>query len=662
MRRQPARLQLGRRDAADRREVAGDERQHAGGEEGDDARGEGGEDAHSGGRIGAQCGEDHGPPGYSGRLSAALRRHLAAAGRGETAAVELFNASGARRRLRASPLFAIGPSEPGPALRRGFLVAVPVGLALILELGLDSPTKGAIGTGALLAGFPGDGRAGAAAGGLAGGGRAADRHRRRRSACSPAPTPSSPSPTMAVVGAAGRLLLRRLAAPLDRRPLGGALAADRAGPAARPRRCAAGAAARHRRRPAAGGLLALRLGGGRPRGGGRGERLETGRPRGRRLRDNLTLRSTSFRHGLRFGAALAAGVALYWLLGMHEHGFWIPLTILFVLRPEEDETFRRLALRAIGTAVGLVIATALAEWLRGDELAIAVCLTIATGFAYGLLTVQYALFTAAITTYAVLLADSIGEPALHAAGERALGTALGIVDRRRRLPALAQSRRRAGRRAGLQPADPLEAPVQRRGRPRRSKQHGRSSRSASAAPACGRSSSRRCRRPSSARRRSPPRPRSCACPRSGAPRPGSGSPAGRCSSSSRKPATRPVDPLQVVVDVAEVLVRARRDRLEAAFARSRRRLRAAAPPPGRGRAPRARACRSARPGWCARPRRPRARPPGSRRRPSGRRRRSRRRRGRGSRRGRRRCRARAGPAGARPAPGPSSARPRRGGR
>ncbi len=124
---------------------------------------------------------------------------------------------------------------------------------------------------------------------------------------------------------------------------------------------------------------------------------------------------------------MGTGVALYWLLGVHEHGFWIPLTILFVLRPDREETFRRLVLRAVGTAVGLVIATALAEWLRGDELAIAACLTIASGFAYGLLTVQYALFTTAITVYAVMLADSIGEPALQAADERALGTALGIL-------------------------------------------------------------------------------------------------------------------------------------------------------------------------------------------------------------------------------------------
>ncbi len=50
-----------------------------------------------------------------------------------------------------------------------------------------------------------------------------------------------------------------------------------------------------------------------------------------------------------------------------------------------------------------------------------------SALAYGLLTVQYALFTAAITTYAVLLADTLGEPAWHAAGQRAIATAIGIA-------------------------------------------------------------------------------------------------------------------------------------------------------------------------------------------------------------------------------------------
>jgi uncharacterized membrane protein YccC len=74
------------------------------------------------------------------------------------------------------------------------------------------------------------------------------------------------------------------------------------------------------------------------------------------LRANLSLDSTAGRHALRFGVALGVGTAAYWLLGLHEHGFWIPLTILFVLRPEAGETNQRLILRAYGTAIGIAIA------------------------------------------------------------------------------------------------------------------------------------------------------------------------------------------------------------------------------------------------------------------------------------------------------------------
>lgn len=145
------------------------------------------------------------------------------------------------------------------------------------------------------------------------------------------------------------------------------------------------------------------------------------------LRANLSLDSTAARHALRFGAALGVGTAAYWLLGLHEHGFWIPLTVLFVLRPEAGETNQRLVLRAAGTAIGLVIATALSFWLEDDGIALAIALTVATAVSYGTLTVQYAIFTTGITIYAVLLADTLGEPALEAAGQRAYGTAIGIA-------------------------------------------------------------------------------------------------------------------------------------------------------------------------------------------------------------------------------------------
>ena len=63
----------------------------------------------------------------------------------------LYDASGEVQRLCASPLFAIGPAAPGPALRRGALVAVPVALALIFEFSFGWPSRGAIATAALTA-------------------------------------------------------------------------------------------------------------------------------------------------------------------------------------------------------------------------------------------------------------------------------------------------------------------------------------------------------------------------------------------------------------------------------------------------------------------------------------------------------------------------------
>lgn len=69
------------------------------------------------------------------------------------------------------------------------------------------------------------------------------------------------------------------------------------------------------------------------------------------LRSNLTFSSVSARHGIRIGAALAAGVAAYRYLGLHQHGLWIPLTILFVMRPDRD---KRLVLRALGIAIAFL--------------------------------------------------------------------------------------------------------------------------------------------------------------------------------------------------------------------------------------------------------------------------------------------------------------------
>jgi hypothetical protein len=337
----------------------------------------------------------------------------------------LFNATGAARRLQASPLFAIGPSQPGPALRRGALVAVPIGVSLAIEFGFDSPTKGAIATGALLAGFPG-----------------LDAPARPRAAWQAVAAPcigaaaalgvlsSQTAPTavlaMGLLGAAAgycfavslRLAIFGLSVALALLIAQGLF-------------LPAGDAAPALLYATAGGLMqaawSLAVWAVADRADDDEASGWNTRAARAALAANLTLGSHAARHAIRFGLALAAGVALYRVLGMDDHGFWIPLTILFVMRPQRGETDRRLVLRAVGTALGLVVATAIAESFGGSELIIGLVLTASAALTFGLLTVQYALFTAAITTYVVLLDDTLGAGAFEAAGQRATGTALGIA-------------------------------------------------------------------------------------------------------------------------------------------------------------------------------------------------------------------------------------------
>jgi hypothetical protein len=337
----------------------------------------------------------------------------------------LFNAAGTARRLRASPLFAIGPSEPGPAIRRGFLLAVPIGLALGIELGFDAPTQGAIATGALVNGFPG-----------------LDAPARPRAGWQAASAPligiaaalgilSSQTGPTAILALGLMGLLAGFAFCVSLRLAIVGLSVTLAMLIAQGLFLSAGDAAPALLYGTLGGLTqvawSLLVWIAADRGADEPEKAWKGREAVAAVRANLTLSSQSARHAIRFGAALAAGVAAYRLLGLHQHGFWIPLTILFVMRPERDETDHRLILRAIGTVLGLVIATAVAEAFMGEDLVLAAVLTVAAAFSFGLLTVQYALFTAAITTFVVLMSTTLGEAAFEAAGQRATGTVLGIA-------------------------------------------------------------------------------------------------------------------------------------------------------------------------------------------------------------------------------------------
>ena len=96
----------------------------------------------------------------------------------------LYDASGEVERLPRR--FSRSAAAPGPALRRGVLIAVPVAVALIFEFSLGWPSRGAIADRRPRLWLHRARRPGRAARRLAGGRRAAGRHRRRRSASSAA--------------------------------------------------------------------------------------------------------------------------------------------------------------------------------------------------------------------------------------------------------------------------------------------------------------------------------------------------------------------------------------------------------------------------------------------------------------------------------------------
>lgn len=73
-----------------------------------------------------------------------------------------------------------------------------------------------------------------------------------------------------------------------------------------------------------------------------------------RLSRNITPESALFRHAVRMSLVLCAGYAFIQFTGL-QHGYWILLTSLFVCQPNYNATRHRLALRVIGTLIGVAV-------------------------------------------------------------------------------------------------------------------------------------------------------------------------------------------------------------------------------------------------------------------------------------------------------------------
>ena len=146
------------------------------------------------------------------------------------------------------------------------------------------------------------------------------------------------------------------------------------------------------------------------------------------LRANLTLRSTVFRHAIRLGVALAFATALYRIFPLPiQRGYWIPLTVLLVIKPDFSTTFTRGLARALGTMLGAVLTTLLASLLVPTPGILVVLDALAAYLAFSVLYANYALFSVFITMETVLLLTFVIPEPLMTAADRAIDTAIGGV-------------------------------------------------------------------------------------------------------------------------------------------------------------------------------------------------------------------------------------------
>lgn len=123
----------------------------------------------------------------------------------------------------------------------------------------------------------------------------------------------------------------------------------------------------------------------------------------RKMTRNLTFRSELFHHALRVAVVAAISVALYKLLKF-EHGYWLTITVLVIMKPELADTRKRAHERIVGSIVGGTIAVVLAATVRNIIL-LDVLIVLFSVLAYSHLRHSYSLYVIFLTPFIVLMID-----------------------------------------------------------------------------------------------------------------------------------------------------------------------------------------------------------------------------------------------------------------
>ncbi|MGH9116112.1 MAG: FUSC family protein, partial [Acidimicrobiales bacterium] len=139
---------------------------------------------------------------------------------------------------------------------------------------------------------------------------------------------------------------------------------------------------------------------------------------------NLDPSSQAARHAVRLATALVAAVALSHVF-REGHGYWLPLTVVLVLRADFITTFTRGLARSVGTVAGAGLVTLLLAEARPGHAALIILTLALYWVAVAILFANYAAFSVIVAALVVTLLAFTGAPAPALAADRSLYTVLG---------------------------------------------------------------------------------------------------------------------------------------------------------------------------------------------------------------------------------------------
>ena len=136
--------------------------------------------------------------------------------------------------------------------------------------------------------------------------------------------------------------------------------------------------------------------------------------------------STVLRHAIRLAAAASTGALVARLVEL-DHAYWIPLTVVMVLRPETAHTYTRCAGRIAGNALGIVVASSLVVLVHPSGLLAAALAVAFLGIGYAVSNVGYLALSAALAAAIVFLLDIGGSSDAATVGDRMFATLIGGI-------------------------------------------------------------------------------------------------------------------------------------------------------------------------------------------------------------------------------------------